>query len=398
MGEERLGWTFAARRLSRESAGEKRRIPRSGMMKTGQWMTILTLLGLIGVTAGCDTGTEPAGSGSFDADAALEDYQAVEALLASEAMLGFKAMAQGVTFQSLGDGAVFAAGVASNLSSMETPAGAGAFGTRLAYLGGNLWTPPARNPVISALHRGTTFVYDPALGRYVPDPELDGAPATGVRFILYERGEDGKPDVGAELGYVDLIDEGDESEEQIALLLRVVADGTTVLEYRTTVGVLATGGQITIAGYLQGIQDRLDFEIQVAGASDGQGATVDISFEMGIATRDFLITGTVHGAEGSTGSQGEVSLTVRHGKDSFSVTAVGSDQAIEGEFRLNGKLFATVEGDPASPTVTGAKGSELTLAEQLVLREILDSVEDVFDFFEDLLDPVDELVIIAVIL
>lgn len=367
-------------------------------MRTREWRAILTLLGVIGVTAGCDTGTEPGGSGSFDAEAALEDYRAVDALLASEAMLGFRAMAQGVTFQSLGGGAVFMAGVASELPSMEMSAGAGAFGTRLAELGGNLWTRPAQSPVISALHRGTTFVYDVALGRYVPDPARDGAPETGIRFILYERGEDGRPDVEAELGYADLIDEGDGSLEEIALRLIVLANETTVLDYRVTVDVLATGGKITVAGYLQGIQDRLDFEIQVTGSSDGELATVDISFEMGIEARDFLITGTVHGAEESTGTQGEVSLTVHHGPDSFSVTAVGSDDSIEGEFRLNGKRFATVEGDPASPTVRGAEGSQLTWAEQLVLREILDSVEDVFDFFEDLLDPMDELVMLAVIL
>jgi len=367
-------------------------------MKTNQLRAVLTLAALLGITAACDTGTEPGGSGSFDADAALEDYQAIDSLFASEAMLGFKAMAQGVTFQSLGDGAGFAAGVASELSSMETSAGLGTFGTRLAALGGDLWSQPARAPVISALHRGTTFVYDADLGRYVADPERAGAPDTGVRFILYKQGDDGRPDAGEELGYVDFIDEGDESGESIALLLRVVAEGTTILEYRTTVGLLTTGGQITVGGYLQGVQDRLDFNIQVTGTSDGQAATVDISFEMGIEARDFLITGTVHGGEGTAGSVGEVTLTVRHGPDSFSVTAVGSDQSIEGEVRLNGKLFATVEGNPAAPTFKGAKGAELTLAEKLVLREILDSVEDVFDFFEDLLDPVDELVVIAVIL
>jgi hypothetical protein len=34
-------------------------------------------------------------------------------------------------------------------------------------------------------HAGTTFVYDGEEGRYVGDPEATGAPANGVRFVLY---------------------------------------------------------------------------------------------------------------------------------------------------------------------------------------------------------------------
>jgi hypothetical protein len=57
-----------------------------------------------------------------------------------------------------------------------------------------------------------------------------------------------------------------------------------------------------------------------------------------------------------------------------------------------------VTGNPASPTIKGRDGGDLNWAETLVLRQILDSTEDVFDLFEDLVDPVDELVIIALIL
>jgi hypothetical protein len=36
--------------------------------------------------------------------------------------------------------------------------------------------------------------------------------------------------------------------------------------------------------------------------------------------------------------------------------------------------------------------------EALVLRQMVDSAEDVFDLFEDLLDPMDELILLALIL
>jgi len=57
-----------------------------------------------------------------------------------------------------------------------------------------------------------------------------------------------------------------------------------------------------------------------------------------------------------------------------------------------------VTGDAGDPVIASANGDPLTLGEFLVLRHIVDGVEDVFDFLEDLLDPVDELVILASIL
>jgi hypothetical protein len=230
------------------------------------------------------------------------------------------------------------------------------------------------------------------------DEDREGAPTTGVRFILYRPGPEGKPDPSAEVGYADLIDEGDDSVEDIALRLLVVEGNDTLLEYATTLDVLDHGGKITVAGSLQGDQDRLDFDIEVRGSGSPQENTMDIDFEMGIASRDFLITGSVSGVENESGEGGEIDLLVQHGSDSFQVDVSGTSDSIDGTFYLNGKLFATVTGDPDDPAFTGATGSALTWVEMLVLRQIVDSAEDVFDFWEDLLDPVDELVILAIIL
>ena len=46
----------------------------------------------------------------------------------------------------------------------------------------------------------------------------------------------------------------------------------------------------------------------------------------------------------------------------------------------------------------GQGGEPLTLGEGLVLHRIVDTIEDVFDFFEDLIDPIDELVILGMLL
>jgi hypothetical protein len=350
------------------------------------------------MTGACETGTEPEELASFDAEGALADYEAMDLVLTSDAMEGFRAMGAGISFQGVAPEMEFVLRVGEQLalpgSDSQTRAMAGGIFSAVSDLGPG----PFNNPIISALRRGKTFVYDADLGRYTIDPGLEGAPSTGVRFILYNPGSDGKPDPTGEIGHADLIDEGDGSAEDIALRLVVVEGADTVLDYRTTLDVMDQGGAITVDGYLQGENDRLDFDLGVTGSVFGSENQVDINFEMGIASRNFLITGSVSGIETDSGEGGEIDLLVEHGSDSFRVDVSGSDQMIDGAFYLNGKLFATVTGDPDNPTLTSATGEALTWVEALVLRQMIDSSEDVFDFWEDLLDPVDELVILAIIL
>ncbi len=62
-------------------------------MNTVQWRMTLILALVAGITAACETGTEPTDGPAFDAEAALADHQALDTLLASHAMDGFRAMA-----------------------------------------------------------------------------------------------------------------------------------------------------------------------------------------------------------------------------------------------------------------------------------------------------------------
>lgn len=134
----------------------------------------LTLAMVVVFTTACETGTGPEDQNAFDAQAALEDHQALDLILESDAMEAFRALGAGITFQGV---------------ARESELGPG----------------PLNDPIISIFRRGKTFVYDPDLGRYVIDQDREGAPDTGVRFILYQSGVGGKPDPTAEVGYADLI-------------------------------------------------------------------------------------------------------------------------------------------------------------------------------------------------
>ncbi len=356
----------------------------------------LATLAIVGLLAACETGFEPEAEVTLDTQAALADYQAVEAVLQSTGWAGFQALGNRTPF------AGSAAGV-ETVGSIRKVAGeedARSFALGLARrLTAPATSPVAsRAPIISDLHRGKTFVYEPATDDYVVDPDRTGAPATGVRFIIYAVDGTGTPIAGEEIGYADLIDEGDNSARDIVLRLTVVENGTTVLDYRTSVDTNADRGTLTVDGFLRGDGNRLDFSIEATGSESGGRSTLDVSFEMRVDARDFRITGSVRGIEEGSEGEGDIEVTVRHRDQSLRVDVRGDDHHIDGSVFLNGGLFATVSGDEDDPTFLGATGEPLTGLEYLVLWRVLDVIEDVFDFLEDLVDPVDDLILLGVVL
>ncbi len=114
--------------------------------------------------------------------------------------------------------------------------------------------------------------------------------------------------------------------------------------------------------------------------------------------RDFSITGSVHGVEDGPSGEGDVDLVVQHRDDSVRLDVSGSEGEVDGSVFLNEHLFATVKGDAENPTILSADGDPLTHGETFVLLHVIDAVEDVFDFLEDLVDPVDEIVFLGLIL
>ena len=98
------------------------------------------------------------------------------------------------------------------------------------------------------------------------------------------------------MGYADLIDEGDGSVEDIALRLVVVEGPTPSWTTGPPWISWSTVGRSPWPGILQGENDRLDFDMEVYRIRERRGNTVDIDFEMGIASRDFLIHGIGFGS------------------------------------------------------------------------------------------------------
>jgi hypothetical protein len=272
--------------------------------------------------------------------------------------------------------------------------GLGPIGEQSLLFGSSARTSgPAGAPIISQFHRGKTFVYDLEFENYRVDPERDGAPATGVRFITYATDAAGRPIVGQETGYADLVDEGDGSAEDVALHLLVRQGAAAVLDYSIRADDTGHGGTLAVGGFLQGA-DRLEFTVDVEGRHD----ELDVDFDLGIDARDFEVSGSVYGAKEGESGEGEIEIHARHGTHSFTVDVTGDDDMIDGTIELDDRLFATVSGPAAAPVFLGASGRPLTPLELLVVLHLVDVSEDLFDLLEDLVDPADNLIFLGAIL
>jgi hypothetical protein len=136
----------------------------------------------------------------------------------------------------------------------------------------------------------------------------------------------------------------------------------------------------------------------VTGENSGGVERGDVLFELGIASRAFSVTGEVHGEKQNGVESGAVDLHVRHGANSFTVDIDNQAGTLDGTIRLNSSPFALVSGPANQPVFKKPNGSAIGGAEALVLWRIADVSEDVFDLFEDLVDPIGELVFWAFIL
>src|SRR5262245_47523409 len=147
------------------------------------------------LAAAChDQSTAPHNPGTFDAAQALTKVQPVTAVVDQSIMHSFD---RALTYFEQ-----FLRSTPSlTLGSAGTPAG---LGLRLSQT----LAPAAdlRADAIPDDDKGKTFVYDVAANTYVPDPTATGAPASGVRYVLYAwvEGQQAPPLPLTRIGYVDI--------------------------------------------------------------------------------------------------------------------------------------------------------------------------------------------------
>lgn len=362
------------------------------MKSRNRWM-MLSLMGVFALAA-CDDTTGP--NAAFDASVAAEDYQAMSDVVDSPDWDAFRTAAAGFSYGGSQSQDVPAA-LAQTIEGLEGLRNARGEDMARAVIAGWGDLPTSAQAVISETHRGVTFEYSAETQDYYAG-ERAGAPLNGVRFILYEMDEFDNPIIENEIGWVDLLDEGD-NVEPIILRLSATANSVNFLDYRVELSNPETGsGALAIDGFLANDQDQLDFDIDVVASQSQEQGEVDITFNASIDSRDFQIALALEGVNDETGESGALSLTVTHGPHSIAVNGTVVTGVLDATIALNGEDWVTMTGDPENPTFNSVSGEGLTAEELVMLGEVGDVAERVFEFFGELMEPAMHIIWLGLVL
>ena len=224
--------------------------------------------------------------------------------------------------------------------------------------------------VIPQVALGKTFEYDTIADRYVAGVRT-GAPANGVRFILYavDPVTDALVLPLVETGYADL--SRTVTNQSITARVDVFAGGNApvkVLSYTVMVQGTITNPTVLVAGFARNRSDSLAFTL--SSTFSLANSTIAVDWRTAVPTRDLStrVQQTVTGGEAPqvivdgllTGQGGH-----RIGMTGTIVAQSGGTLLV----KVNGNAFATisVDGlDDESPTILGANGQPLTPAQRLL--------------------------------
>lgn len=340
--------------------------------------------------AACSSGDDPLppfnpNGTSADVDAALSAFE-------SPAVRSFAAAADDI--DAAFSGSLVSA--SSRLLSARTGTAVGDAARRLsrstaALAGLDRGTTTAAIEVLPPAILGTTFAYDLTAESYVPT-NLTGAPANGVRFLLYAVNPvTGEPTAPLqEVGYADVIDEGNATVTSLRLL--VVSGGTTYLDYDVDVTAGLSSGVAVVDGFVTNGVDRVNFDLRNE-VSVGSGLSATLDYTLDVPTRDVTVDWRVALAdilsETSTAAI-DLEMSGPNGQVRVSGDVVAGSGVLA--VQVNGEPFALITVSPdAPPVITDPSGAPLSPEAEAALRSVFDMVEDVADVFEDLLDPLDDL-------
>ncbi len=261
--------------------------------------------------------------------------------------------------------------------------------------------------------KGKTFEWDVTVHHYVVT-DRPGAPADGVRFILYAINpitrRPAEPLV--EVGYVDLIDLSTETTRSLHIVVAGVDGNPVYVDY--TVAGTVTPGQFTASanGFISNGESgdagkRLEFDL----AATLTEASFKFEASLALDHPAFTITETTTATKTATGVELTIDFTLDEPGQTVqligSVTVTDDDRQADGhrdggpgrhdddgivtadlEVLVNGQLFATIKGTSPDIQILGADGQPLSEEERHALRELFRLPARVFSFFQDLLHPV----------
>jgi hypothetical protein len=340
-------------------------------------------------------GNDDSNGAPFNAQGTSSDMNAVAAAFSSPTMAS-------LAWSSGSMDAVFGAPlVRSSLGAIQTAAPAStslaASGRRLvqsAMAFNGRATPNVALAVLPVEALGKTLEYNPATAVYEVTARI-GAPANGVRFILYTINPVTRVPVEplTEAGYADVLDESTATANSVRLQL--VSGGVTYLDYGITGSTTATSGSAVIDGFATDGTTRVNFVLDnsYAGVINGAASSATLDYRLDAPSLDVSLHYVVSLTQLQVSEIAAVDITVAgpHGNVGIKGQVAETGGALTAT--VNGDAFAvvTIDGEGTVASITKPDGSALTAEEYGALAAIWGLVKEGADVFEDLLDPVDNL-------
>jgi len=351
-----------------------------------RWMPLAAVAAFV-MTACSDGGTGPAGT-DFDPQATDQATQNLQASLNNDSDMM-------VSLGLAGEGLAAAGGVSMivprRLDGPATPFSAQV--VRDMTLSGSLM-----EPIFPSNLLGATFEWSFDLDRYAPT-ERAGAPANGVRFVLYAINPLTRRPAEplSEVGFLDLTDEGDASSTRLGI--HAESGGAALVDYFIDVSYALLGDQdirvtVTADGYISDGQEQLDFLLTESATLLGSTETIllDVSYELSLAGESVSVRLDVSGEFDFSGDTpvdaATAQLSIHDGPDHvvFDMT-LQADNTLSGVIDYNGAPAMYISGTEADPVFTRADGEPLTAEDVAALLALYDLLEDVFDVTENLFSP-----------
>jgi hypothetical protein len=349
---------------------------------------VLTLAAITVALFGCGGNTEPVVP--FNPAGASDDMAAVGATFGSQVYASFSQL--GLLFDAALGTAPLVSGSTAMLNGRGgAPTIQGSAARAQELLRQVMRPQPAGNvsasvATIPPQYVGKTFVY--SAGAYVVSTRT-GAPANGVRFILYALDPvtllPVEPVANNEIGYVDLIDMSAGTTSAARVI--VVSQNVTYLDYRVSVTATSTTGRVTVLGFLTDGTTEATFNLRATLNSLG-GLTLVESID--VPMRDLSVDLTLN-TTGTTPETATIGITLDMRGQNGWVRLTGQSTATSTTLNvlINGNQFATIN-QPAggAAVITGANGAPLSTDEQAALEAVFNFSAGAFLAFDQLAAPV----------
>ncbi len=338
------------------------------------WRIAATAVSLAALAA-CQESAAP-GAVTFDSQRVMSGMDAVQAAGSAPSVGALRQMMR------------LSGGVASALVVRGASSGVADASTRIAQsaLDAQVLAVTVLNPGVL----GQTLVYDTAAHHYMVSGR-SGAPANGVRIVLYAQSPDSQPVIAQETGYAELTNEAPLTTTTGAVRLVVVTGGMTRLSYGVSFTLPGVSPQLTVDGFIDDTGQRLEFTISATPSTTTSGVGI-VNATLRVPTAGVEVVATVHAAPAGSGA---VDLVIVSGTDRITVGVAMSGGQVDASFTVNGALLARASGPSTAPAIVGANGHALTSEQQHALARIVSATDNILQLLSGLTAPASAVVEMA---